>query len=245
MALPTLDRVASVAMLVASIVMVGTSVALIWNRHAGDAEPRAPLSPGARSRDLVGEVVSTRDTTVTGSPTAFAGLVVYTDVECPFCRRLATETLPELRRRYVDNGKAFMAVKHLPLEQIHKAAFRLAESLECAGRQGRFWAVHDRLFAVQDSDVERAVVDVAQHAGVPDVGQFRDCWFSGAAASIVRHDLAEARRLGITGTPTILLGTREGNGMRVVAARPGFVPVAAISATLDQLLARALPVGQQ
>ena len=83
---------------------------------------------------------------VLGSPHAPITVVEYGDFECPTCKQ-AAPSVKLLLERF--EGKVRFAYRHFPLESIHPHALRAAEAAECAGAQGRFWAMHDLLFANQ------------------------------------------------------------------------------------------------
>jgi protein-disulfide isomerase len=83
---------------------------------------------------------------VLGSPHAPVTVVEYGDFECPTCKQ-AAPSVKLLLERF--DGKVLFAYRHFPQESIHPHALRAAEAAECAGAQGRFWEMHDLLFANQ------------------------------------------------------------------------------------------------
>ena len=90
----------------------------------------------------------------------------------------------------------------MPLERIHPLAFKAAEASHCAGDQGRYWEMHDRLFANQ-----RSLEPWEGHASALglDVEVFQACLDDGEHAEAVRRDMAEASKAGATGTPSFVL----------------------------------------
>lgn len=104
--------------------------------------------------------------------------------------------------------------KDFPLEQLHPQAFRAAEAAHCAGEQGRFWEMHDRLFANQAALSAGDFRRLAEELRL-DLSRFQACLESGRYAARIRRDLAEGNRLGITGTPTFLLGITPSSGSSV------------------------------
>ena len=93
----------------------------------------------------------------------------------------------------------------MPLS-IHKDAFRAAEATHCAEDQGKFWEMHDRLFANQ-----RAIEPLKGHAEALglDVVAFESCMGDGKHAEAVRKDMAQAEKAGATGTPSFVLGRTD------------------------------------
>src|SRR5262245_32664588 len=102
-------------------------------------------------------------------------------------------------------------MREFPLESIHPLAFKAAEAALCAGDQGKYWNMHTRLFANQRA---LAPADLAAHAQALGLDQaaFDQCLEGGRKAPIVRRDLADGQKAGITGTPTFLLGVVDGKG---------------------------------
>jgi protein-disulfide isomerase len=82
-----------------------------------------------------------------GDPRAAVTVVEYGDFECPLCKQ-AAPALKLLLERYA--GKVRVAFRHFPLEGLHPHALTAAEAAECAAAQGKFWRMHDVLFAHQD-----------------------------------------------------------------------------------------------
>ncbi len=128
-------------------------------------------------------------------------------------------------------------MRDLPLEAIHKEAFKAAEASHCARDQGKYWEMYNRLFANQRQLGRDDLPRHAQALGL-DMNAFQRCMDSGKHAEAVRKDLAEAQRLGITGTPTFFIGVAGPNdtemkGIKLVGAQP----YAAFKAAIDRLLA--------
>jgi len=164
-------------------------------------------------------------------------LVEFSDFQCPFCGRHAKQTLPQIEREYVDTGKLLYVMRNLPLEAIHPDAFRAAAAAECAGDQGKYWQMHEKLFtnqqALSAADLER----YAKEAGV-EPGAFKQCFDADAHGAKIRKDLTDAQAAGITGTPTFFLGFAEGGGkVKVVRRIQGAQPYPIFKTTIDGLLA--------
>ena len=87
---------------------------------------------------------------VLGNPNAKVAVIEYSDFECPFCRRMFSETLPKLKENFIKSGEVKFVYRHFPLRSIHEDAQKAAEASECAGEQGKFWEYHDIIFQRQD-----------------------------------------------------------------------------------------------
>jgi protein-disulfide isomerase len=138
-------------------------------------------------------------------------IVEFSDFQCPFCARV-NPTLARLQEAYP--GKLRIVFRDLPLLNIHKNAGHAAEAAHCANDQGKFWEMHDRLFANQQ---KLAPADLKEHAvaiGL-DAAAFNQCLDSGKYTADWRRDSEEASRLGLSGTPAFFI-----NGRLLSGAQP-------------------------
>ena len=129
-------------------------------------------------------------------------IVEFSDFQCPYCRA-AQKTIKRLVQDYP--AQVRLAFKHLPLS-AHPQAMAAAQAAFCAGRQGRFWQYHDALFAAEDLAPES--LRGAASALKLNPAEFNACLDSEAARAAVLADVREARRLGISGTPTFVVNGR-------------------------------------
>lgn len=165
-----------------------------------------------------------------GSEDAEVTIIEYSDFECPFCARFASDTLPQIQENYIDTGKVKFVYKHFPLS-IHQVADEAAEAAECAGVQGSFYDMHDMLFERQSqwagtSDPITVFTGYAEDLGL-DTGDFRSCLESGEFADKVAADFQEGSQAGVRGTPAFFV-----NGRLISGAQPYSVFREAIDAAL-------------
>ncbi|HKY21140.1 MAG TPA: DsbA family protein [Vicinamibacterales bacterium] len=173
---------------------------------------------------------------VKGSRTAKVVLIEYSDFECPFCGRHAQTTYHEIQKHFVETGKVQYIFRHLPLEKLHPNARRASEVAECARVQGKFWEVHDRLFANQRA---LAISDLRSYAQAEklELPRFESCLSKGESTERINADMAEAGRLGLTGTPAFLIGQLQTDGtVRVNQKIVGAQPFDVFKAALDALI---------
>lgn len=137
-------------------------------------------------------------------------IVEFSDFQCPFCSRLAG-SLDELLEAYPDQVR--LEFRHFPLS-FHANAQIAAEAAVCADQQGRFWELHDAMFANQGSLARDGLMVLAREAGV-DVDALTACLDSGEAATRVAADQEAGRSLGVTGTPNFFV-----NGIGFAGALP-------------------------
>jgi protein-disulfide isomerase len=127
--------------------------------------------------------------------------VEFSDFQCPACRA-AAETLRRVRQRYPQ--QVAVLYRHAPIPS-HEHAADAARASQCAGEQGRFEAYHDALFAHQKSIGQISWTAFADTAGVADGNAFASCVNGGGTGAAVEDDRSEARRLGVSATPTLLI----------------------------------------
>lgn len=143
---------------------------------------------------------------VKGNPDAAVTLTEYSDLQCPACASFQP-AITEVLNTYGDQLR--FEYRHFPLLTIHPHALEAAIAAEAAGQQGKFFEFHDVLFAKQSewSGVAVPQTYFAQYAAdlELDVELFRRHLRSSLIEEKVRAEFAEARALGLTGTPTFLL----------------------------------------
>lgn len=114
-----------------------------------------------------------------GSPDAPVVVHEFSDYQCPWCQRFASDIKPLLVERYVETGRARLIYFDFPLVQIHPHAFLAARAARCAGAQDRFWPYHDYLFGQQSKwsgmrDATDAFIRYAEAVGL-DREEFAAC----------------------------------------------------------------------
>jgi len=105
------------------------------------AKAQPPAFEAKTARVAADEVASK------GPSSARVTVVEFADYQCPFCARFVQQTLPQLNQLYGDRIR--FVYRDLPLSNIHPHAQKAAEAAECAGEQGKYWEMHDKLFANQ------------------------------------------------------------------------------------------------
>jgi protein-disulfide isomerase len=172
-----------------------------------------------------------------GSQSAKLILIEFTDYQCPFCGRHFQQTSPQIERDYVNTGRVRHVVRDFPIESIHKEALKPAEAAHCAGEQGQYWQMHERLFKDQNALTGDHLSAYAGALGL-DVQSFKQCLDSNKYAVRIRQDLAEAQKLGVQATPSFFLGVAEpgGSSAKVVKMISGAHPYTVFKATIDSLL---------
>jgi protein-disulfide isomerase len=143
-----------------------------------------------------------------GPAAAPVTIVEFSDFECPYCGRF-TPVLKQLQSAYPTQVR--LVYEYFPLSSIHPGAQKAAEAAVCANNQGKFWEMHDTLFAEQNSLDLGSLKEKARRLGL-DTKQFDDCLDSGAASATVAADVAAGQRLGIAATPASFVNGRFVDG---------------------------------
>jgi protein-disulfide isomerase len=155
-------------------------------------------------------------------------LVEFSDFECPACRSIAP-ALKQVQEAYGE--KVRIAFRQFPLSAIHPHAQKAAEASLCAEDQGKFWEMHDAMFAAQN---ELTVDQLTAKAGALelDAQQFSQCLASNKYVERVELDIKEGERVGVPGTPALYI-----NG-RPVPLVQGVSPFEQLAAVIDDELRR-------
>lgn len=153
-----------------------------------------------------------------GAADAPVVVIEFSDFGCPFCATFATTTYPALHREFVATGK--VRWKYVPFVMgMFPNGAEAARAAECAGEQGKFWAMHDRLFQHQ-GEWKRSRTPAAAFAGFAaaagvDRARFGTCYRADGGAARTRTNNRAADAVGIRATPSFLI-----NGRLVEGALP-------------------------
>ena len=161
---------------------------------------------------------------------ALVTIVEFSDFECPFCSR-GKNTVDEVRQEYGD--KVRVVFRHHPLP-FHKAAGPAHQASIAAGRQGKFWEYHDKLFANARELTEENLKKWAGELGL-NMSRFDKDRNDAKAAARVQSDIALAGTISVRGTPNFLI-----NGRKLVGAQP--LPV--FKAVIDEEIEKANKAGK-
>lgn len=182
--------------------------------QAGKSAP-GPTAAAARPRRRGPDPDRSYTLNIEGSPSkgpeqAKVTLIEFSDFQCPFCKRV-TPTLERIEKEY--EGQVRVVFKHLPLS-IHSKAPAAHAAAEAAHQQGKFWEMHDKIFANQREMSEQNYEKWAAELGL-DVDQFKRDRVAADTAKRVERDSSEAAALGVTGTPAFFI-----NGKFLSGAQP-------------------------
>lgn len=217
-----LDTATSLAVVVGVLLAVWKTFLMPSAARPASAQkptPAEPLQIGASWRK--------------GSAAATVAVIEYSEFQCPYCGVFARDILPVLEKKYVDSGKVLFVFRHFPLPS-HPFAPRATQAAECAGREQRFWEMHDLMFSDQTRLDGAALIERADRLKL-DRSNFEACLNEGADDR-VRAEMKQASALDVTGTPTFFVGLIQSDGLvkvtdRLSGAKPGL-----LDPILDKLL---------
>lgn len=160
-----------------------------------------------------------------GPDRAKVTIVEFSDFQCPYCKTFRDSTLDVLVEKYGDDIRFVYRDYPLP---FHPQAQIAAEAAECANEQGKFWEMHDLIYANQEILMADIYSGFAGQLGL-DTQKFDLCLSSNKYADEVTADQKDGESYGVTGTPTFFV-----NGQILVGAQPA----SAFEVLIDQELGR-------
>ncbi|MCB2205017.1 thioredoxin domain-containing protein [bacterium] len=156
---------------------------------------------------------------ILGDPTSTLKVVLFSDFECPSCRKLAKELM---RMSPLFDQRAMLVFKNMPLgkgcnpaleEDIHPKACLYARAAEVARQQGKFWEYHDDLFNAAIAGQQPNLITLATNHGIDSL-TFVTQLDAPETAAKVRRDVELALKLGINGTPALYINGAAVNDIR-------------------------------
>ena len=184
-------------------------------------EKQAAAGPQQAGEQITKAKISIEGAYSMGSKDAPLTMVEFTDFQCPYCQRFHVNTFAELKKDYIDTGKLRFISRDMPLD-FHPNAMQAAEAGRCAGEQGQFWSMRDRMNSNPDKLDINNLVTWAQELKL-NVASFRSCVENQKYKNAIQSDLTLAQKIGANGTPSFVLGksTADGvDGELVVGAMP-------------------------
>ncbi|HRY59837.1 MAG TPA: DsbA family protein [Patescibacteria group bacterium] len=167
---------------------------------------------------------------VKGNPNGKVQIIEYSDFQCPYCKK-GNDTIEEMYNKYKDDMQVTFV--HFPLTSIHPYALPAARAAEAAGVMGKFWEMHELLFANQNNLKDEDFYSYAKKLGL-DLDQFKKIYVNKNILDKINKQVADLQgkqfdeialddsgkiiekgKTTIQGTPAFLI-----NGKLVVGAYP-------------------------
>ncbi len=157
-----------------------------------------------------------------GDPNAPITLVEFGDYQCFFCNKFFHDTEQKLLENYVDTGKVKIIFKDLTI--IGPDSITAAHAAHCADDQGLFWEYHDMLYNNWNGEnngwaSSENLLRMAQDVGL-DIDEFTDCMLNEIHIQIISASNADARTLGLTGTPAFFVIGPNNQVTKIPGAQP-------------------------
>ena len=181
-----------------------------------------------------GEVID--DGRIRGRVDAPVTLIEYSDFTCGYCLKFFRETWPKLQAKYVETGKLRFVYRDYPRAD-RGVGVEAAVAARCAGTQGRYWAMHDRLFGEGGRLDSGAFRGYAKAIGL-DQEAFARCFDERQYLESIFQDRQEANRWGFHGTPGFILMHTVGGATEKepAVAIPGAFPFEDFAEEIERLL---------
>ena len=195
--------------IVVGIVVVVGMGALSWVATRPKSAATTTLDPSLPAMKAQGYVL--------GSATAPVEITEFADFECPSCGQYSTLTEPDVRTRLVNTGKARVRFLDFPLS-MHKNTWAASLAASCANDQGKFWEMHDQIFATQDrwngeamSNPRKVLEPLAKGLGL-DMAKYGACMDAETHRAQIQANEQEGERRGVNSTPSFVIGGKLYSG---------------------------------
>lgn len=172
---------------------------------------------------LHGTISTTGGSPIIGSPSAPITIVEFGDYQCHQCYNWFHNTKPSIFQNYVDTGKVNLVFVDLAF--LGSDSPKAAQASYCAEDQGKYWEYHNQLYISQESKIDdgwansERLKSFAFSLGL-DPELFDSCLDSGKYAKRVQSNIAEAKKFGVSGTPTFFIIGPNGQQEKLVGAQP-------------------------
>lgn len=205
----------------------------------------SPTAQPAGQKAAANQIIKTSidDDAVMGDiKTAKVAIVEFSDYECSFCKRFRDQTLPQIKKDYIETGKAIFVYRDLPLPFHNPAAEKEAMAAECAREQGgdeAYYQYHDQIYDTTPGNGKGISLEdlarIAEAIGLNGV-QLKNCIEEEKYKSEVSKDSAAAAQAGIKGTPGFVVGKLNKDGSVEGVLVSGAQPYSVFQNTIDQQL---------
>lgn len=206
--------------IIVSAVIIVLALAVLMFGDKLQSKPSSYMTGGTQiSEALLAKFNNEYDKTAVSQGPKDAKLVVreFADYQCPACGAFAP-TAERIRKEYAETGKIRFEFFDFPLN-MHQNSHHAAVAARCAAKQGEvFWPFHEKLFASQrkwsgTADPTEKFLDIAVETGVA-LPSFKQCLETNATKDIVAKSGDIARAVGVSSTPTIIVGRQVFTGVK-------------------------------
>jgi protein-disulfide isomerase len=192
---------------VAGVAIIAALVLILVNRD-DDSESSSLPAVAAVSAP---EIIAQRDGLTLGDPNAPVNIVEYGDYQCPYCAVASTEGFRPMLDEYITTGKVHFT--YVPMSFLGDESKDAAEAALCANDEGKFWEMHETIFANHSGENQGAfsrsrLDSMAQNIAL-NMDQFKSCMDSSQHEGEVANYANVATQAGVTSTPTFIINNGE------------------------------------
>jgi protein-disulfide isomerase len=230
-----LDAIAiPAAIIVAGLIIAG---AILLTNKGKDTT----INPTGNTDTANQEEFPAADTVIGNSPylgdikKAKVAIVEYTDFQCPYCERHATDTKPTILKDYVDTGKIIYVVRNFPLDFHGQIAIDSANAGLCVNELGgssKFFDFYSKGFSKTSTDELAAI---AQSLGV-NMDKYNTCMAENRYQDQITKDMADGTAAGVSGTPGFVIGVLDKDGNVTGKLIAGAYPYESFKVIIDEML---------
>jgi protein-disulfide isomerase len=186
-----------------------------------------------RGRSVVPNKVALGGKPILGNKSAGIAIIEFTDYQCPYCGRHSRQVLPKILEELVNSGRVLYQVRDYPLG-FHNKARDAAIAANCAGEQGKYFGMHDALFANQNKLGRDFYISTGNLLALnPD--QFIECLDNPDSVKAIDADIAYGNEIGVTGTPKFFIGKIKDEAITNVKVVSGAQAFGAFSGVVEKL----------
>jgi len=168
-----------------------------------------------------------------GDDKAKIAIVEFTDYQCPFCARHSKTVLPKIKKEFIKTGKVKYIMYDFPLG-FHKQAKSASVAARCAGKQEKYWEMHDAIFN-SSRNLNNEFYTMTATKLKMNIATFKSCLKDNNIAKAVEANINYGESLGVTGTPKFYIGKVNGDAINQVIVISGAQKFAAFKRAIDIL----------
>lgn len=191
-----------------SVVIAGALIAgaIIYNGRVGTTIASSSTLGTSTTSTPQTVTVSLAHIDAQGNKNADVAMVEFGDYQCPYCQLQYNSAMPQVETNYIQNNKVLFVFKDFPLTTIHPNAMPGAEGARCAGDQGKYWDMYNKLYSTnQETNDQTQIEGYAKDLNL-NTTQFNNCLEGAKYYNTILAEEAEGTKLGFTGTPTTVIG---------------------------------------
>jgi len=177
-----------------------------------------------------------KDDRIRGDQRAPVTLLEYSDYTCGYCEKFFEETWPLLYSDYIQTGKVRLIYRDFP-RAISGPSMDTAMAARCAGEQGQYWSMHDRLFASHRKFSRDQLQKQAEDLRL-NIQQFNKCFQEERYMESIYQDRMEGGSIGVRGTPHFILFLTHNPEAGPFLVIPGAFPYTTFEEQIENLLSK-------